>query len=259
MLLLMPSWEQEGFFMAGLETGALLNKHLFSSIEERYRSQTERKFTESDWIHRSYIPLYDRYHIERLRYKGQEHLIPALLNEISLNLETNLKERFKVTESNGRLIVKDGDIYSEHFPEEPLGQIILRGANVRVEKGSPEPEREGILGVLGGWLEVKKICLSENFNNATKIILFSPPGLVEHTAYTGNFIDIFEFVEEENQRYIKSTRFSVPYDYDQYAEKAVLLQPDYFDLYDGRPLDAWYLSHPIVTTHVPLPCSFTSY
>lgn len=224
-----------------------LNDRIFSSIEKTCSEQTKTVFTESDWIHRSYIPLYDRYHIERLRLEGREEDIHHYLAELSLNIETNLKERFNVTESIGKFFLIDGDIYSEHFPEEPFGQVILRGANVRKEKGSSEFEREGFQGELGGWLEIKKILIDNTTSIGTKIVSFSPPGRVENTAYKGHFVDIFELALEDNRKFIKRSRLAVSYSDRQYAEKATILKSDFFDNFDGRPLDAWYLSHPIVT------------
>jgi hypothetical protein len=234
--------------MLTVEKNSYIDNSLFFSVVEQYRRQTQQAFTHEDWIHRSYIPLYDRYHIERLKNAGREDDLQKYLQEMHVNIETNLKERFHVVESNGKFIIKDNNIFSEYFPEEPFGQVMLRGASMRKQKGSPESEREGWEGELGGWYTIQSTFLHADTPVHSNIVLFSPPGLVEDTAYTGKFVDIFELVLEGNERCVKRTRLSVSYDYDQYKKKALLLNEHYFDTYDGRPLDAWYLSHPIATS-----------
>lgn len=237
----------ERFFMSTVETHSCIDNQFFSSVLEQYRRQTSQGLTSDDWIYRSYNPLYDRYHIERLKNAGRDEDLQQYLQEMYANIETNLKERFHVVESNGKFIMKDGHVYSEYFPEEPFGQVILRGASIRKQKGSPEPEREGWEGELGGWDIIQRTFLDDTTPIHTKVVSFSPPGLATDTAYTGRFIDIFELDLEQNETYIKRTRLSVPYEYGQYKEKALMLNEHFFDTYDGRPLDAWYLSHPIVT------------
>lgn len=205
------------------------------------------RLSSEDWIHRSYLMLYDRMHIEELWKIGDPELLRQFKQELIRNIETNLRERFHVLESGGRYVFKDGDIYSELYQQEPFGRVMLRGATVRNMKGSPEPEREGIQGELGGWLTLHEVMTWPETPVGTMVVSLSPPGMVSHSAYKGKFVDVFTLRQDYQGKYIDRKRLAVNYTAKQYYDKAIELDPDYFTNYDGRPLDAWYLSHPIIT------------
>jgi hypothetical protein len=208
-----------------------------------------RKLVQEDFTHRSYNILFDRMQFEGLiEYASQEEL-DAFLQEVRMNLETNLRERFHVVENSGRYIIRDGDIYSELFPKEPMGRVFLRGASVREMKGSKEWQREGIHGELGGWIIIHNTFVELDPPIGTQIVSFSPPGELPETAYRGRFIDLFTLKQDKQGKYIERKRLAVNYTKEEYKKKALELQPDFFDDYaqSGLPLDAWFLSHPITT------------
>lgn len=211
--------------------------------------QKQRKMTESDWRYRSYNIVFDRMHVDELRKAGSEVELTNYIKELRLNLETNLKERFHVVESGGKYIIRDGDIYSEFFSDEPMGRKFLRGATVRRMEGSPEWQREGIEGEIGGWMLIHQTFTDLDVQVGTQVISFSPPGEVTNSAYSGKFIDVFTLRKDNTGKYIEYKRLAVDYGKEQYQEKALALNPDFFDGFvDSQlPLDAWYLSHPVVT------------
>ncbi len=205
---------------------------------------------QEDLLKRSYNPVVDRWHVEGLQKISDEEERSAKLEEhkkeMQENLRTNLMERMHAIESYGKFTIKDEKLYSELFPHESMGQILLRGANVRASHGSPEQEREGMLGELTGWLKINDTLVHGEIG--TKIISLSPPGIAEGTSYYGKFVDVYEVAQEKGEKVVNRARIAVDFDNKAYESTALTLDPTFFDTYDGRPMDAWYLSRPVVVT-----------
>ena len=204
---------------------------------------------------RSYNPVIDRWHIEEA-WKNPDKKSPQdVINTIRENIHTNLMERMFAVESQSKFLIRteivEGKeykkLYSELLPNESFGQVILRGATWRATHGSKETEREGDLGELGGWLKINKALVDGKVG--TKVISLSPPGIADESAYDGKYVDIYEVLEEG---VIQRSRIAVDFEYQGTSDKpgydtiARILDPHFFDEYDGRPLDAWYLSRPVV-------------
>lgn len=225
----------------------------FDDLQELF--QLQEQFNHALGLHddpqelleRSYNPVTDRWHVERLRRSGDTQGLFAFQKEFRKNMETNLMERLHATESYGEYSIQNGNIFSKEFPEKPFGEIIRRGTEYRARLGSCEKEREGDLGEISGWNYIDTVMTDPNAPLGTTILLFSPPGLVENTEYTGRFVDKFILAEGQQGRHIKRLQTAVDWTYTDYKRFAQELNPVFFDDYDGRPLDAWYLSHPIKT------------
>ena len=72
--------------------------------------------------------------------------------------------------------------------------------------------------------------------------------MAQGTSFDGWFVDKYIVSErEDGTKYVKRIRIGVDWDYPEYEERAKSIKPDFFDEYDGRPKDAWFLSHPFVT------------
>ena len=198
-----------------------------------------------DLLKRSYNPVFDRWHVEKLRREGNEEGLAEFRSELRENLRTNLMERLHAVESYGEFEIINGELCRDGAP---FRDTIRRGAEYRKSLGSPEQEREGILGELGGWDYINGKMTDSNTPIDTTVTSFTPYGLVEGTAYTGWFVDKYIASErEDGTRYVKRIRIGVDWDYSEYEDKAKSIKPDFFDAYDGRPKDAWFLSHPFMT------------
>lgn len=197
----------------------------------------------SDLLHRSYNVVIDRWHIEKLRSGGRSEAFYT--NEIRRNLEKNLRERLKTSESVIKYSIIGTKLFSEDFPDEPFTKVLERGIEFRIRNGTPEPEREGWLGERAGFEKVQLKLADIKTKKGTKMTSFSPHGIAEGTAYEKDLIDEFELVYDGVDVYVKLTRTAVDLDYEGYKKAALELDPHFFDDYDGRPLDAWYLSHPV--------------
>lgn len=204
-----------------------------------------------DLLLSSYNPVFDRWHVNRLRKAGDTEGLEQLRQEIVINQRTNLMERLHVVESHGKFLIKeDGKLYAEFYQKEPMGQVMLRGANTRADENSMDKDREGWLGELQGWKKLQDTMVNSPIG--TKMISFSPPSDKKGSAYYGRFVDIYESADDGEGKYVKRTRLAVDYDDRNYKEMALTLDPTFFDGYDGRSLDAWYLSHPVVVDSIPI-------
>lgn len=227
---------------------------LSEDIRELFLLQRERNRAlglsndPKELLERSYNEVHDRWHVNRLRKAHDLKGLEAFRLELRNNMRTNLMERLHAVESYGEYTIRDGELYSVDFPEKPFGEILERGVRYREQLGSPEQEREGNSGELGGWNKyIKPIFTNDATSVGTTIYSLSPRGLVNDTAYTGWFVDKFTLAHVNEGKIIKRTRTAVDWDYEGYKKAAERLDPSFFNGYDGRPLDAWYLSHPITT------------
>lgn len=205
-------------------------------LQHEFDASLNRTYDPSDLLLRSYNPVTDRWNLERLRASGDLEGERALVQEIRANWEKALRERLGVAESIIRYKRVDGKLRSELFPNEPFRDVLLRGIEIRLRYGTPEPEREGSSGELGGWDEVEGMKPSEEKT------IFSPHGLAQGSAYKKEFVDSYR---AEADGSITLTRTKVLFDYKDFKKKALESNSSYFDKHDGRPLDAWYLSHPL--------------
>lgn len=214
-------------------------------LQQQFDAVLGRRYDPEDLLHRSYNPVTDRWNIERLRARGDRNGEEKSTKEIRANLEKNLRERLKVVESVIRYRIEGGYLYSELFPNEPFSDVLARGAEIRLRYGTSEPEREGWLGEQAGWEKIHEEFTDPNAKVSKTKTTFSPPGVAEDSAYRGKYVDKYELVEDNGKKYVRLTRTGVDFDYIDYEKEAFKLNPNYFDDYDGRPLDAWYLSHPL--------------
>lgn len=199
-----------------------------------------------DLLNRSFNPVTDRWHVETLRKRGDQEGLVGFRDEMRENHRTDLMERYHAAESYGEFLIKDGDLYSPEFPEMPFGEVLNRGAEYRKELGSPEQEREGALGEGGGWSIIASALSKPDTPLGATYISLSPPSMVEDGAYKGKFVDKYTLEQnDENKRVIKRARIAVNWSESEYKKAALTIDPNFFDDYDGRPLDAWYLAHPL--------------
>lgn len=214
-------------------------------LQSQFDRVLRRRYDKKDMLQRSYNPVIDRWRIERLRKAKNRQGERAYIKEVHANLRTNLKERMQVADNIVRYNIGVDDLYSEHFPTEPFRAVLERGAAYRLQHGSPEAEREGMQGERGGWEKIRSFMTNPETPVGTKITSFSPKGRVAESAYDRNVVDEYELMEDLSGRYMKLTRTVVDFDEADYISATLSLDPHYFDGYDGRPLDAWMLSHPV--------------
>lgn len=222
---------------------AIVNRDLLevSLLQEEFENALNIAHDPQDLLRRSYNPVFDRWHVEKLRREGKEDG-PEFKSELRENLRTNLMERLHAVESYGEFAILDGELCRD---AEPFGKILERGVGYRVSLGSNEQEREGLLGELGGWAYINSRMVDPETPIGTTIISFSPPGAAEGTVYTGRFVDKFILKERNGERYVERIRIAVDWEYQEYREAALSAKPDYFKDYDGRVEDAWILAHPL--------------
>jgi hypothetical protein len=196
-------------------------------------------------LHRSYNPVVDKFHLDRMRESGDKQKEEGYITEMKVNLWTNLRERLSVSQSKIRYAIEGDQLYSEHFPDKPFTQVLEDGVVYRLEHDTPEPEREGTQGELAGWEVINQKLTDPKTPVGTTMISLSPPGEAEGTAYTGQFVDTFKLTEDASgKRFVDLTRTAVDLTRDDFNKLALSSDPDYFKGYDGRPWDAWLLSHP---------------
>ena len=217
-------------------------------LQQKFDAALGRRYSSKDMLTRSYNPVTDRWRIEKLRRAGDKEGEEAYKNEIRKNIETNLRERLQVGENVIHYRIKDKEVYSEDFPGESFTDVLHRGAAYRLAHGSGETEREGMNGELGGWKKILDKFTNPDTPVGTKMTIFSPPGMVKDSVYDRQLVDEHELAENDEGRYWKVTRKIVDFDEADYYSAALSLDPHYFDEYDGRPLDAWSLSHPVEGT-----------
>ena len=204
-----------------------------------------RKYSAKDMLTRSYNPVTDRWHIDILRRKGDKTGELGYRNEMIRNIKGNLRERLQVSENIVRYRIEGSELYSEDFPQEPFNKVIRRGMEYRLAHGTQEAAREGEKGEVEGWEKMRAKFTNPETPIGTKITYFSPPGRIKDTAYDRQLVDEFELRQDGDGRYLKVTRKIVDFDDASYIKAALSLDPQYFDNYDKRPLDAWFLSHPV--------------
>lgn len=205
-----------------------------------------RKYDSKDMLTRSYNPATDGFWIDKLRHNRDSEGEKAYINEMRRNIETNLRERLQVGENVVHYHIIGNELYSEDFPNEPFSEVLKRGIAYRLEHGTEEAKREA--SELEGWMNIQEKFANPDTPIGTKMTVFSPPGMVDDTAYDRTLVDEYELVEDKDGRYMKLTRRIVDFDDADYAKAAYSLDKQYFADYDDRPLDAWYLSHPIEGT-----------
>jgi len=215
-------------------------------LQNKFDAVLGRKYDSKDMLTRSYNPVTDRWRIEKLRRFGDKEGEASYRKEIDRNIETNLRERLQVGENVVTYRIIGNELYSQDFLEEPFSDVLKRGIEYRLTHGTQEAEREA--GELEGWRKVQKKLADANTPVGTKMTVFSPPGMVEDSAYDRQLVDEYELVEGRDGRSVKLTRRIVDFDTTDYAKTAHSLDFHYFDRYDERPLDAWFLSHPIEGT-----------
>lgn len=215
----------------------LLKSHFYAALGILPGSpEYERKLSYEPWV-------------ERARFERDKEVLPELFKEATfVQLAAVLKERYNSEKNKFRYNIKDGKLYSEFLATEPFDNILLRGLEYRRKEGSleltrEEKEVEGFFDVIQG--------VFGNLDTpvGTKMVLFSPPGLLKDSQYKKRLVDIFELKQDENgQRFVEPTRFTSGLNYDGYKKTALKLDPHYFDEYKASdmPLDAWFLAHPIV-------------
>ncbi len=257
----MPSWEQEGFFMPMLELQQLLDQVKFrlpDTIQAQRQQLLEAIRTEQihfsealgntkdsqNYLGRSYDVVTDYVTLRWYRERGEWEKYRQHIELINANLQTNLMERYKVTESSLEYDIKD-NLYPKGSLTPSL-YMILNGVDYRKNLGSVEQERE--LAELIGFQVIDEFMVNVQTPIGSTIVSFSPKGSAEHTEYRYRFVDIFVKQKRDQDEYVQFTRKFVRYNNDEYREKALELDPTFFDGYDGQGAeDAWFLSHPVVT------------
>ncbi len=225
-------------------------------LQKAFDKALGREHDPEDLLRRSFNPVVHRWHVEMLMKRKDYKGLEALKNEIRKDMETNLMERLHAVESYGKFMIIGDQLYSEYFPDESFSDIFQRGAFYREQLGSIEAEREGWRGELAGWDLIRRTLTDPNKKVGTKIFSFSPRGDAkvyseekgeweQKTEYTGRFVDKFELLDSQTGRYVKRTRMAVDFDEEQYRQKALEFDENFFDNYDGRDIGAWYLSHPV--------------
>ncbi len=214
-------------------------------LQAQFDQALGRKYDREDLLSRSYNPVIDRWRIDSLRGEKDKKGEKAYVAEIRTNLKTNLKERLGVGDNVIYYRIDGEDLYSEDFPKEPFSHVLKRGAEYRLQHGTSEAEREGIHGERGGFEIIRAKFTDPGTPVGTKMISFSPKGLVEDSPYEKSIVDEYELVEGMSGRVVKLTRRMVNFDEADYLSAAQSLDPKFFEDYDGRPLDAWMLSHPV--------------
>lgn len=179
----------------------------------------------------SYNPVLDRANFERLIEEGAtEKQIEDLKLDLVRGMEKNLREKFHAPRSTIRYFLDEhGIAYSENdFTQEPADVIFQRGALYRIKQGSREPDRE--LSTVEGGIKARKELADSEAPLHSKRIIVSPPSEIEGTAYTDNFVDIYEkdYDPQTDRVIIVMTRFASSLNNDEYREKLSSLQPDYF-------------------------------
>lgn len=205
--------------------------------------------TRSDGRILSYNPVLDRANFERLVEEGAtEDQIKNFKIDLVREMETNLRERHHAAQSIVRYVLDDQDIaYSENnFANEPVDVMFQRGALYRIAQGSPEPKRE--LSAVEGAMKAKRDIAKEEIPLYPKRMVISPPG----KSYRDNFVDIYEasLDPQTGRRIIIMTRFASSLSNDEYRERLIRLQPDYFEGFEGS-FDEWCLQNPLAGDQRP--------
>lgn len=192
---------------------------------------------------KNYNPVLARWKYEELATDGERQ---AFRDNERRQLETVLRERYRAGISPWEFVFdENGKLRNKLMPDEPWEDVLERGVLYRREQGSCEQERE-VQEVVG----IRKV--QEKFADpatpiGTHMVLISGPGLVEGSAYTDNFVDDYEKILDSTTGLpgIRATRYASSNSYDSYRAIAESVDPDYFQGEKG-PLDAWFLSHPLV-------------
>jgi hypothetical protein len=217
------------------------------ALQEEFNQALGLKFDPEDMLKRSHNPVIDRWHVKRYRDEGNLEALEAHRLSMRENMRTNLMERLHTVESYGEYKINGNELVSKDFPGKSFYEILERGVEYRKKLGSPEQEREGELGELAGWNKINTVMTTPDTPVGSTIYSFSPRGLAEGTVYDGWFVDSLTLRENfKKEKYVERIRTGVNWDYSGYAEAALKLDSHYFDNYDGRPVDAWFLANSII-------------
>lgn len=210
---------------------------------DRLEAQWNRALgiTQQEGFFYNYHPVLPRWRYEQNQKAGGD--IARFKLAEGQNVTTALRERDHTRESRLKFVIEGNKIRAE-FWDEPHEAAIIRGRDYRKTHGSKETDRERAEVI--GFQFMQEVLTSEETPVNTTFMVISGPGLTKDTQYTGDFVDFYVLKEDESKkRYISYTRFSSASNYDRYKKVANTSSPDYFDGYEG-PIDAWFLSHPIL-------------
>lgn len=189
----------------------------------------------------SYNPVFDRVNIDMAITPEQK---VAAKERMRVDNETNLRERYHAATSVVKYILDENGIAYGENSIESADAIFARGALYRIRQGSPEAERE-LSTVIGG-MKAKRKLADPNTPLHSKMVIISGTGVARGTAYADNFVDIYEsdLDQSTGKRIIVMTRFASSLNYDDYKERVIRFNPDYFKRSDD-PIDAYLLANPI--------------
>ncbi len=162
----------------------------------------------------------------------------------TFQITTALRERHHAAKASLNYIFgDDGHLYNQLFPDETFETVLERGLAYRHSNGSKELVRES--SEIEGWKKIRDRFSSDRTPIGTKAIVVSGPGIIDETSYKDNYVDIYELkIDSVGNKYIKMIRHASSLEYQDYYEKIIKMEPDYFsETY--KPIDAWFLSHPI--------------
>ncbi len=190
-------------------------------------------------LQRAYDPA-----IERARILSTPETTP-LRAEIRRNLITVLAERLHVRSTSNYFDFVDGQLRPDLFPNEPFVDVLQRGFIYRQSLGSSDQEREA--AEVDGWALISQKMSDPDTPIGTTIVSLSPPSKSPGSPYKENFVDQFTLIEEAGQRRVRRERHSVNFCPEDYEVFALESDAKYFDNYQDKPVDAWFLSHPFVS------------
>lgn len=215
-------------------------------LQQQFDRALNRHSTNKDMLQRAYNPVTDRTHIEMARQENDEVRERAYVSEMYDNLHSAMAERLQVAENVTRYDIGTDDLVSEHFPDRPFSDVLEKGAAYRLKHNTPEAEREGMQGERGGWEKIRAKFTNPETPIGTTMTSLSPRGIAKDTAYDRQTVDEFELKQDaKGKKYVEATRRLVDFDELDYDLAALTLDPQFSVGYDGRPWDAWMLSHPV--------------
>lgn len=219
-----------------------------------YRALGETPPKESS-IQRSFEPYLERAKLERLLKdvgddpKKREKVIQSFKEEEELQMVTNLRERYSSETSRINYALTEANtLRSPYFPDEDYEDVLLRGIIHAKKKGSKDQAREQ--AELRGFLQIQGIFSNSEAALGTFVVSLSPPSKIKGSRYNKRFVDIWELKKDEKgKRYAQMTRFAAGLSEEGYKNSALKLSPSYFgdsEVLTNLPLDAYFLSHPIL-------------
>lgn len=172
----------------------------------------------------AYDPVFDRVNFELASTPTQ---IQAVKTDIERELVTSLRERYHTAQSQVEYILdENGVAYSQDDRKEPVDLKFLRGAQYRIENGSPEPEREWKTVQAG--MEAKRK-LAESAEPLIAIVV-SPPSSASGSIYHDNFVDIYETDKDaKGRKIIRMSRFASSLTEEEYKVVLEGLKQGFFE------------------------------